>query len=92
LVVDLVYSKTMVPTLISVVVGLLPKNGMFYYAVSTIEWDGMIEFIQLMKSSGFVLEIDLLAPEGRILYESVVSEQHKSKCGQTFSGFEWWEK
>jgi len=53
----------MVPTLISVVVGLLPKNGMFYYAVSTIEWDGVIEFIQLMKSSGFVLEIDLLAPE-----------------------------
>ena len=53
----------MVPTLISVVVGLLPKNGMFYYAASTTERDGMIEFIQLMKSSGFVLEIDLLVLE-----------------------------
>jgi len=53
----------MVPTLISVVVGLLPQNGTFYYAASTTERDGMIEFIQLMKSSGFVLEIDLLVPE-----------------------------
>ena len=81
---DLVYSQTMVPTLVSVVVGLLPKGGLFYYAASTSERDGMVEFVALMKSSGFVLETEMLAPSE--YHSNPLHQATQSKCDRHFSG------
>ena len=81
---DLVYSKTMVPTLVSVVVGLLPKDGLFYYAASTSERDGMLEFVSLMKSSGFVLDGEMLAPSE--YHANPLHQATQSKCERHFPG------
>ena len=81
---DLVYSKTMVMSLVSVIIGLLGKNGLFYYAASTTERDGMLEFVKLMGSSGFKLELETLAPKE--YHSNPLHQATQTKCDRHFDG------
>ena len=81
---DLVYSKTMVMSLVSIIVGILDKNGIFYYAASTTERDGMSEFVQLMKSSGFSLELEMMAPNE--YHSNPLYQATQTKCDRHFIG------
>lgn len=94
---DLVYSKSMVSTLVGVVKGMLLgegtldeadaedySHGVFYYSASTTERDGMPEFVDAMGEAGFKLCTRVIAPEE--YHANPLHEATQTKCDLHFAG------
>ena len=93
---DLVYDTAMVPTLVTVVKGMLlgegaagggdgdEGGGVFYYAASTTERDGMVEFVAAMQEAGFELSTRAVAP--RAYHTNPLHEATQTKCDLHFGG------
>ena len=59
---DLIYSKSIVPLLKKVVLGLVRDGGSFYYVAPDTGRDGLDQFLEEIQSQGFNLKSKTVAP------------------------------
>lgn len=79
---DLVYDLELVPSLVSVVSGLLQDNGVFLYVAPSEERDGLNEWLEAMVNGGFKYE-QLPAPEE--YYENPLLDATETECDLHFN-------
>ena len=64
--------------------GVEGGGGVFYYAASTTERDGMVEFIAAMGEAGFTLASRAVAPP--VFHTNPLHEATQTKCDLHFAG------
>jgi hypothetical protein len=85
---DLIYSKSIVPLLKKVVLGLLQPNGSFYYAAPDTGRDGLDQFLHEIQEEGLVLQSKTIAPSE--YHENPLSSQDEEECYLHFTDLASW--
>ena len=85
---DLIYSKSIVPLLKKVVLGLLQQNGSFYYVAPDTGRDGLDQFLHEIQEEGLVLQSKTIAPSE--YHENPLSSQDEEECYLHFTDLASW--
>jgi predicted nicotinamide N-methyase len=85
---DLIYSKSIVPLLKKVVLGLLPAGGTFYYVAPDTGRDGLDQFLQEIQEEAFVQVSRTTAPPQ--YHENPLASQDEEDCYLHFTDLASW--
>lgn len=85
---DLIYSKSIVPLLKKVVLGLLQPGGTFYYVAPDTGRDGLDQFLCEIQEEGFVQTSKTVAPQQ--YHENPLASQDEEECYLHFTDLASW--
>ena len=85
---DLIYSKSIVPLLKKVVLGLLQEGGSFYYVAPDTGRDGLDQFLREIQDEGLVLQSKIIAPSE--YHENPLLSQDEEECYLHFTDLASW--
>ena len=85
---DLIYSKSIVPLLKKVILGLLRTDGAFYYVAPDTGRDGLDQFVEEIQQEGFDQVSKTVAPKH--FHDNPLASKDEEECFLHFTDLTSW--